>query len=107
EEGKKMRLPVLITKRDGKVVESQADKITAAIEKAGNQTGESGVSEAERLTQEVLELIDHYDDYDNLTVERVQDLVEIALLGSKHKATAKAYIIYREKRSQARRPDIF
>lgn len=103
----KMRLPVLITKRDGKVVEFQADKITAAIEKAGNQTGEFGVSEAERLTQEVLELIDHYDDYDNLTVERVQDLVEIALLGSKHKATAKAYIIYREKRSQARRPDIF
>lgn len=102
-----MRLPVLITKRDGKVVEFQADKITAAIEKAGNQTGEFGVSEAERLTQEVLELIDHYDDYDNLTVERVQDLVEIALLGSKHKATAKAYIIYREKRSQARRPDIF
>ena len=102
-----MRLPVLITKRDGKVVEFQADKITAAIEKAGNQTGEFGVSEAERLTQEVLELIEHYDDYDNLTVERVQDLVEIALLGSKHKATAKAYIIYREKRSQARRPDIF
>lgn len=102
-----MRLPVLITKRDGKVVEFQADKITAAIEKAGNQTGEFGVSEAERLTQEVLELIDNYDDYDNLTVERVQDLVEIALLGSKHKATAKAYIIYREKRSQARRPDIF
>lgn len=102
-----MRLPILITKRDGKVVEFQADKITAAIEKAGNQTGEFGVSEAERLMQEVLELIDHYDDYDNLTVERVQDLVEIALLGSKHKATAKAYIIYREKRSQARRPDIF
>lgn len=102
-----MRLPILITKRDGKVVEFQTEKITAAIEKAGNQTGEFGASEAERLTQEVLELIDHYDDYDNLTVERVQDLVEIALLGSKHKATAKAYIIYREKRSQARRPDIF
>ena len=53
------------------------------------------------MTQEVLELIEHYDEYDDLTVERVQDLVEIALLGSKHKATAKAYILYREKRNQA------
>lgn len=103
----KMRLPTLITKRNGAVVEFQTDKITRAIEKAGNHTGEFDYAEAERLMNEVLELIEHYDDYDNLTVERVQDLVEIALLGSKHKATAKAYILYREKRSQARRPDIF
>lgn len=102
-----MRFPNSIMKRDGTIVSFQTDKITRAIEKAGIQTGEFDLSEAERLTQEVLELIEHYDDYDNLTVERVQDLVEIALLGSKHKATAKAYILYRERRSQARRPDIF
>lgn len=102
-----MRLPNSITKRDGTVVPFQMEKITNAIHKAGKQTGEFDVSEAERLTQEVLELIEHYDVYDDLTVERVQDLVEIALLGSKHKATAKAYILYRERRSQARRPDIF
>lgn len=102
-----MKLPNSITKRDGTVVPFQADKITLAIEKAGIQTGEFEISEAERLTQEVIELVEHYDAYDNLTVERVQDLVEIALLGSKHKATAKAYILYRERRSQARRPDIF
>lgn len=102
-----MRLPNSITKRDGTVVPFQTEKITRAIEKAGIQTSEFDISEAKRLTQEVLELVEHYDDYDNLTVERVQDLVEIALLGSKHKATAKAYILYRERRSQARRPDIF
>lgn len=102
-----MRLPNTITKRDGTVVPFEADKITRAIEKAGNHTGEFDISGAERLMQEVIELIEHYDEYDDLTVERVQDLVEIALLGSKHKATAKAYILYRERRSQARRPDIF
>jgi len=105
--GNKMRLPSSITKRDGTVVPFQTEKITRAIEKAGIQTGEFELAEAERLTQEVIELIEHYDTYDNLTVERVQDLVEIALLGSKHKATAKAYILYRERRSQLRRPDIF
>lgn len=102
-----MRMPQYITKRDGTVVPFEKEKITRAIEKAGNHTGEFDLAEAERLTGEVLELIEHYDDYENLTVERVQDLVEIALLGSKHKATAKAYILYREKRSQLRRPDIF
>src|SRR5690606_4492706 len=42
-----------------------------------------------------------------LTVEDVQDVVETVLLNSEYKATAKAYIVYREKRSQARKPDIF
>lgn len=102
-----MKIPSLITKRNGDVEAFQTDKITSAIGKAGLQTGEFNYLEAEQLTEEVLELIDHYDAYDNLTVERLQDLVEIALLGSKYKATAKAYILYREKRNLARRPDIF
>ncbi|GFN32423.1 ribonucleotide-diphosphate reductase subunit beta [Paenibacillus xylaniclasticus] len=99
-------MPNLITKRNGTIVEFNVEKITNAIEKAGTQTGEFDVTEAERLTQDVLELIEN-SDYDQLTVEIVQDLVETALLRSKYKTTAKAYIIYREKRNQARKPDIF
>lgn len=95
-----------IIKRNGQTVKFNAEKITNAIEKAGKQTGEFDISEAEKLTQDVLELIEH-SDYDKLTVEIVQDFVEMALLRSEHKSTAKAYIIYREKRNQERRPDIF
>ena len=35
-----MRITNFITKRDGTVVAFQTDKITRAIEKAGNHTGE-------------------------------------------------------------------
>lgn len=102
-----MNLPKLITKRNGKVVEFQSDKITEAIKRAGEQTGEFDIKEAKRLTRNVLKKIEQHGDYENLTVESVQDLVELALLESKYKATAKEYIIYREQRNQARKPDIF
>lgn len=96
----------LITKRNGTRVDFNADKITNAIKRAGIQTGEFDIPEAKRLTQGVLELI-KLNEYDELTVENVQDLVEMVLLKSEYKITAKAYIIYREKRTQARKPDIF
>ena len=99
-----MSLPEFITKRNGSVAEFQAEKITQAIEKAGRETGEFDTAEAERLTRDVLELAKGKRD---LTVEDVQDLVEMALLNSEHKATARAYIIYREQRNQARKPDVF
>lgn len=102
-----MTQPKLITKRDHNVVTFEPDKITQAIFKAGKQTGEFDLEEAKRLTEDTLQRIEEHNDYENLTVEIVQDLVEEALLYSKHKNTAKAYILYREKRSQARRRDIF
>jgi ribonucleoside-diphosphate reductase beta chain len=101
-----MGLPKLITKRNGTNAEFNKEKITNAIRKAGIQTGEFDVVEAERLTLDVLRLMES-SNYDEITVENVQDIVEIALLKSEHTSTAKAYIIYREKRNQARKPDIF
>jgi ribonucleoside-diphosphate reductase beta chain len=106
-EGITLKLPKTIIKRNGKTVEFQTGKITQAIKKAGEQTGEFDILEAERLTQEVLKLIENRNNYEGLTVEGVQDLVEMVLLESKYKTTAKEYIIYREKRNQARVPDIF
>lgn len=102
-----MNLPKVITKRNGKVVEFEVEKITQAIRKAGEQTGEFNIKEARRLSKNVLKKIEQQGDYENLTVESVQDLVELVLLESKYKATAKEYIIYREQRNQARKPDIF
>lgn len=99
-----MTMPRTIKKRDGSVVVFDRDKITQAIEKAGEETGEFGVKESIRLTQDVVNLAKEYEE---LTVEIVQDLVETALLSSEYKATAKAYIIYRDRQNQARKPDIF
>lgn len=100
-----VKKPKSIVKRNGESVEFKADKITRAIEKAGNQTGEFNASEALKLTKDVLKLINNYED--TLTVEKVQDLVETVLLKSKHKVTAKEYIVYRDRRNQSRKPDIF
>jgi ribonucleoside-diphosphate reductase beta chain len=41
------------------------------------------------------------------TIEEVQDIVETQLMESKFKEVAKAYILYRNKRSQQRESDIF
>lgn len=102
-----MKLPKIITKRNGTSVRFEAEKIFVAINKARIQTNEFAEEEARSLANKVIDLIVEKADYENLTVERVQDLVEVILLESEHKQTAKAYIIYREKRSQARKPDIF
>lgn len=102
-----MKLPLTITKRDGQSVEFLPEKIQLAIAKAGEQTGEFTAVEAETLMQKTLGLIESKNDYENLTVERIQDYVEETLLRSEYIVTAKAYIIYREMRNQARKRDLF
>ena len=93
-----------IKKRNGALVEFDANKITQAIAKAGERTGEFGEDEANRLAQDVRAMAQGRAD---ITVEDVQDLVETVLLESEYKATAKSYILYRAQRDQARKPDIF
>ncbi|MEQ6355105.1 ribonucleotide-diphosphate reductase subunit beta [Lysinibacillus sp. M3] len=103
-----MALSKTIKKRDNSIVEFKLDKVTNAISKAGRETGEFDSEESEVLAQDVLEALSksNYGEIE-LSVEYVQDIVEMVLLNSKYKATAKAYILYREKRSQERKPDIF
>lgn len=95
---------MVIKKRDGNMDDFQQNKITQAIRSAGERTAEFGEKEAERLSQEVT---DKTNILNELTVESVQDLVESVLLDSKYKETAKSYILYREERNRARKPDIF
>lgn len=95
-----------IKKRDDSVVEFDLSKISRAISKAGAETEEFGDEEAKKLAAIVLKMLESSKKYE-LTVEDVQDSVEMSLLNSEYKATAKAYIVYREQRHQARKPDIF
>ena len=91
-----------IEKRDGRVVEFDSSKITAAIAKAGQATGEFGKREAKKLTLRVLTLAHELRLETLPEVEEIQDIVERVLLDSPFHKTAKAYILYREQHAQIR-----
>jgi len=91
-----------IKKRNGSVVEFDSSKITAAIAKAGQVTGEFEEREARKLTLRVLTLAHELRSGPVPEVEEIQDIVERVLLNSPYYKTAKAYIIYREQHAQIR-----
>ncbi len=95
-------LVLRIHKRDGRVEVFDSKKIISAIQKAGEATGEFGVEDARKLTLKVMSLIHSLQDTLDMTVERVQDIVEEMLLASPYRRTAKAYIIYREQHARIR-----
>ena len=85
-----------IVKRDGRVVPFNRDKITFAVLSAAVAVGGRDREAAERVTDEVIRLLDRRAVPDSIpTVEEVQDLVEKALIERGHARTAKAYIVYR------------
>lgn len=95
-----------VVKRDGRVVGYNEEKIKAAIRKAMIAT-EAG--EDESLLQRIADRIGMQGD-ERMTVEEIQDKVEIELMKSSRKDVAKRYIAYRDMRSIARRAktrDIF
>lgn len=88
-----------VIKRDGRIVEFDKRKIIDAVLKAMNvtQEGEDYVLAAEiavRISKNSRE---------KLTVEEIQDLVELELMKSRRKEVAKKYIAYRNQRSLARK----
>ncbi len=99
-----------ITKRDGSSVPFDENKIAVAVEKAMGAVGTFKKSEAEKIAHEVvlkLEVAYRADPSFEVTVERVQDFVELTLMESDYHDVAKAYILYRDHRAQQRRRDIF
>jgi len=94
----------MIEKRDGTIVAFEAGKITQALSKAGNATGEFDESVAKRLTIKVLNLAESI--YGHIAkppnVEEIQDIVEEVLFSSIYRMTAKAYILYREQHARVR-----
>lgn len=101
-----MSLLKTIKKRDNSIVEFKLEKVVSAIFKAGKETGEFDSEASVVLANNVLEELSNLDK-DDLSVECVQDTVELVLLNSEYKKTAKAYIIYRDKKAQERKPNIF
>ena len=95
-----------VVKRDGRIVGFNEQKVMAAIRKAMLHTDKG---EDERL---LYQITDHIaaKGTSQMTVEAIQDMVEIELMKSSRKDVAQKYIAYRNQRSIARKAkthDIF
>ena len=95
-----------VVKRDGRIVGFNEQKIMAAIRKAMLHTDKG---EDEGLIEKVADHVS-YKGKAQMTVEDIQDMVEVELMKSSRKDVAQKYIQYRNQRSIARKAktrDIF
>ena len=88
-----------VVKRDGRIVGFNEQKIMAAIRKAMLHTD---MGEDERLLYQITDHIAQCGD-SQMTVEQIQDAVEVELMKSSRKDVAQKYIAYRNQRSIARK----
>ncbi|MBI5152539.1 ribonucleoside reductase class II [Candidatus Peregrinibacteria bacterium] len=93
-----------IVKRDGRIVDFDQNKITEAIWKAASAVGGTDRKEAEQISNQITAVLEVFfkKETDIPTVEQIQDLVEKILIEGGHAKTAKAYILYRQKRAEER-----
>ena len=99
-----------IIKRDYTTKPFHLDKISGAIQKAMAAVGSGTKQNAQDVALSVYQLllVRKTEDQEYIpTIEDVQDIVETKLMESKFKEAAKAYILYRNKRSQQRQSDVF
>jgi ribonucleoside-diphosphate reductase alpha chain len=92
-----------VRKRDGRVVAYNSSKISEAIWKAVKATGGKDRSTAVELSFKVNEILEkRFGEGAVPSVEDVQDAVEHVLIEGGYAKTAKAYILYRQKRAEIR-----
>ena len=90
-----------VTKRDGRVVDYDRNKIVLAIQKANVE-----VDRYEQVSEETIDAIVASIENkrkDNLMVEDIQDMIEQKLMAERKYELAKKYIIYRYTREMVRR----
>ncbi len=91
-----------VIKRDGRTVDFDKDKITEAIFKAAVSVGGKDRSISEDLANKVTDIINERFPDKIPSVEDIQDNIEYVLIKEGHSKTAKAYILYRQKRKEQR-----
>ena len=96
-----------IKKRDGRIVNFDSAKIRIAISKALKPTARPEPGIPAELTGKVLNRIRKEFPKKIPTVENIQDIVEKVLIESGYVDTAKAYILYRQKRTELRESKFF
>ena len=89
-------MEVYIVKRDGKKEVFSIEKIKSAIAKAFLSVGSFA-------TQDVItNILSRVNISNNLTVEEIQNQVEVALMAERYYAVAKAYMLYRREHEEDR-----
>ena len=91
-----------VKKRDGRVAPFDKNKIADAIFKAAEAVGGEDQTLALELSDIVTLHLKNQFGNDMPEIEQIQDLVEKVLIETGHAKTAKAYILYREKRAAVR-----
>ncbi|MBP7005647.1 ribonucleoside triphosphate reductase [Patescibacteria group bacterium] len=92
-----------VKKRTGEVVAFDKERILNALRLTAESTKEFELPEMHRLAESVALFISKFSkNRQEIHVEEIQDIVEFTLMTSGYYKTARAYIVYREKRTQAR-----
>ncbi|MBS7288124.1 MAG: hypothetical protein KIH01_05120, partial [Candidatus Freyarchaeota archaeon] len=91
-----------VRKRDGRIVDFDASKIAEAIRKAFVAVGREDGDMAWRLAKQVVEKLERKFADSIPGVEDIQDLVEDVLIRNGFSDVAKAYILYRNQRTELR-----
>jgi ribonucleoside-triphosphate reductase len=93
--------PPSVVKRDERLVPFDVTKIESAIARAAAATGEFDVAQSRALAAGVADSLAQ-DVARPVTVEAIQDAVELTLVRCGHLRTARAYIAYREQHARLR-----
>lgn len=91
-----------IRKRDGRIEVFDREKIKVAIWKAAQAVNGTNEAMADELADEVVRIANERYTETIPDIEAIQDIVEKVLIEAGHARTAKAYILYREKRRGTR-----
>lgn len=91
-----------ITKRDGRLVLYDQNKIAAAILRALEAAGEGDAADAARVANAVQGTLEGRFAGEIPNIEAIQDTVEQQLMNHGFNSAAKAYILYRANRTRAR-----
>jgi len=92
----------LVRKRDGNIVDYDRGRIERAILKAMETCGVSGNADEVAKSVEIVLHRQFFREGSIPNVEEIQNLVEKELMAREYHEVAKAYILYRQKRKEAR-----
>ena len=91
-----------VTKRDGRIVQFNKDKIIKALEKAFLDIDKEITEDSSQKIESIATSIEKESENKELNVEDIQDIIEKKLMATNRKDVAKSYILYRNNRTLER-----
>ena len=88
-----------VTKRDGRIVQFNKEKIIKALEQAFIDIDKELTNDSKEKIESIAQSIEKESENKDLNVEEIQDIIEKKLMASNRKDVAKSYILYRNNRT--------